>query len=402
MRILYLNAIQENAGWGAEVFVERGFRRNGHDPVSIDFRRHRAHLTKAIRAVGDCDVVFLQRGDHFPVSTIRAIQRPRVFWATELLARRTDQDALLRSDCFAHVFVHSVACKQTLIQRGWQTKDNVSVLLNGFDEDLHVRCIEKPKDIDVLFVGNVTPRRRQLLDRMNASIRVTQTNAYAQQMVDLFNRARIVLNIHAEEALDTETRIFEALGCGAFVLSERLSVESPFIDGHHLVEADSIESLIEKARHFLQANEQRATIAQQGYEEAQAKHTYTHRAQEIAQVLVESARVNASRTPQATHPPQPPQPPQPRQHPRPQPQPQPQPQPHPRQRQRQRPPGESSFNPPLPQASPPMLDEALAHHAARLEPMLAAVARTRHFVDRVRGVIERIYARRRSRAQRGG
>jgi len=359
MRILYLNAIEGNAGWGAEVFVERGFRRNGHTPVSVDFRRYRAQLTKKIRAVGDCDVVFLQRGDHFPVSTLRAIQRPRVFWATELLARRTDQDALLRSECFEHVFVHSVACKKTLIGRGWQQEDHISVLLNGFDEDLHMRNIEAKKEIDVLFVGNMTRRRSALLEKLGAYVKVTHRNAYGKEMVDLFNRARIVLNIHAEDALDTETRIFEALGSGAFVLTERLSTESPFEDGRQLVEADSVDDLIEKALYFLREEDERTTIARQGYEEAQAKHTYTHRAEEIAQVLSKAIGAYEARhsagggwTPDEDE------------------------------LSRHSSPASHSHQ-------TPMLHEALARDAARIEPLLAGIAKVHHTIARARGFAER-------------
>ena len=61
-------------------------------------------------------------------------------------------------------------------------------------------------------------------------------------MVKSLNRAKIVLQYSYRRFLDTETRIFEALGCCSFVITrKRLSEENPFTSGEHLVEARSLE-----------------------------------------------------------------------------------------------------------------------------------------------------------------
>lgn len=284
LRILYINVIEGNAGWGAEWFVNRGFQSLGHTTHCIDFRKHRGSLHRQIKEVPDYDVFFLQRGDFFPMDIVENAGSPRLFWASELVGRCRDQDPLIKSGLFHHIFFHSQQCIDTVAGLNWIDRSKCSVLLNGFDETIHRPIPGIRKDIDVLFVGAITPRRERLINKLKARFSVTAASAFGHDLVRLFNRAKIVLNIHAEEYGDTETRVFEALGCGAFLLSEPLSSENPFSEDH-LMEFDSFENLCDKIRHFLIRDEERHRIAQQGHLEAMARHTYTHRAAEIASVM---------------------------------------------------------------------------------------------------------------------
>jgi spore maturation protein CgeB len=163
--------------------------------------------------------------------------------------------------------------------------DEVSTLLSGFDETVHRRIPGTEKDIDVLFVGTILPRREKILNRLQKSFNISVQKAFGEGMVELFNRANIVLNIHAEEFPDTETRIFESLGCGAFVISETLADESPFRHKEHIVEAKSIDVIEELIDYYLVHDEEREQIAMQGHEEALRNHTYTERAKQIASVI---------------------------------------------------------------------------------------------------------------------
>ncbi len=282
MKIFYVNVIEQNAGWGAECFVNRGLLRNGHHTITLDYRVHRQSLARKFLEVDDFDVFFLQRAEGFPVKLLKAVNRPRFFWASELVSRCRDQDPLLASGLFEHIFVHSQQCKKTVVNKGWQPAERVSVLLNGFDETVQYRMPNTKKDIDVLFVGNILPRRRFWLDSLKKYFNIVEQNAYGRGMTELFNRSKIVLNIHAEDYLDTETRIFEALGCGCFMLSEKLSEENPFSSGVHLVEVEDLNEMIGKVDYYLKNDDIREAIASQGYSEVTSNHTYTKRAEEIA------------------------------------------------------------------------------------------------------------------------
>jgi len=211
MRLLYIAVHEQNKDWGAEHFLAKAFLSLGVDLVTIDYRKHRKDIIQRIKQVGDFDYFFLQRGDDFPIGILKSINRPKFFWASELVSRNRDQDRLLNSGLFEHVFVHTLACKRSIIEKGWLTEDKVTVLLNGFDPMSHYPIEGIKKDIDVLFIGNMLGRRRKWLDEIKRSCNLYEAvGIYGADMVQLVNRAKIVLNIHSEEYLDTETRLFES------------------------------------------------------------------------------------------------------------------------------------------------------------------------------------------------
>lgn len=137
MRLLYIAVHEQNKDWGAEHFLAKAFLSLGVDLVTIDYRKHRKDIIQRIKQVGDFDYFFLQRGDDFPIGILKSINRPKFFWASELVSRNRDQDRLLNSGLFEHVFVHTLACKRSIIEKGWLTEDKVTVLLNGFDPESH-------------------------------------------------------------------------------------------------------------------------------------------------------------------------------------------------------------------------------------------------------------------------
>lgn len=281
-RIFYVSLIETNTGWGAEYFLNHALVSQGHTTVCLDYKRHWDRLEWCFRNAPPSDVLFLQRGENFPVDVVRLHPGPRVFWASELLSRRSDQDELIRSGLFDHVFFHSRACVETAERKGWLSSEKASVLLNGFDARLF-RPLPLAKDIDVLFVGYLTPRRRSHLQELSKSFHVVFGNAFGEELASLINRARVVLNIHAEDYLDTETRIFEVLGCGAFCLSEPLSSENPF--GPEALVQCPMESFKETIAYYLAHDTERQGIARNGYRQARKMHTYGHRAKEISAVF---------------------------------------------------------------------------------------------------------------------
>jgi len=280
MKILYINVIEQNADWGAETFLNKGIESLGHVTTNLDYRKHRRSLAIKLNKISDFDVLFLQRGDRFPPHLLKICNRPKFFWATELVSRNRDQDILLKSNQFDHIFVHSNDCKKRVINNNWVDEKNISVMLNGFDEELHKR-ITADKDIDILFVGSILDRREKILKKLSAHYNVEIYKAYGKEMSELFNRAKIVLNIHAEEFLDTETRMYEALGCGAFIISEKLSSENPFIPNKHYIEVETFDDMKNKIDYYLNNPLECDKIAQAGYLEAINNHTYQHRAQEL-------------------------------------------------------------------------------------------------------------------------
>lgn len=280
-----MNVIEENAGWGAEWFMNKAFTELGHTTYCVDYRKHRFGLYEYFVHAPPSHLFLLQRGDYFPLPLVRAVAVPRFYWATELVSRRRDQDAVLKSGLFDHIFLHTKECRDAVISNGWVEPTRCSVLLNGFDEDTYKPITGVGKDIDLLLVGTMTQRRIELLMELKKKFNVVAPNQFLPigDIVLLMNRAKIVLNIHAEEALDTETRIYEALGCGSFLLSERLSVDNPF--GDEIIQFEGYEDLATKARYFLEHEDEREKIAMKCHEIAVQSHTFRQRAQEVMETI---------------------------------------------------------------------------------------------------------------------
>jgi hypothetical protein len=284
MQLLYINVIEQHANWGAEFFVDKALRQLGHQTYCIDYRAHRYRLYPRLCAAPPSDALLLQRGDGFPLPILRALPGPRLFWASELVSRRRDQDRLLRSQLFDHIFFRTPACIATAVARGWVAPQQASILLSGFDPELFRPLPAGEPDIDLLFVGTLTPRRQAILAQLASRYQVTVASAFGEAFVQLVQRAKIVLNIHAEASLDTETRIYEVLGCGAFMLSEQLSQENPF-GPQELVQWRDMAELTAKIDHFLAHAFERQAIARRGLAAALAHHTYQHRARQIIDTI---------------------------------------------------------------------------------------------------------------------
>ena len=295
LKILYINVIEQNAGWGAETFINKEFQAFGHNVTNLDFRKHRRVLATKLNEVADFDVLFLQRGDRFPIYLLKACNRPLFFWASELVSRNRVQNILLKSNLFDHIFVRSEDCMKRVIKNQWVAKQNISIMLSGFDEELHKKEYIS-KDIDILFVGSMLSRRKKILRELQTEFNIRICKAFGKEMSNLFNRSKIVLNIHAEEFLDTETRIYESLGCGAFVISEKLSSENPFIPNMHYIEVNNIDEMKNQINYYLDNPIERENIAQNGYKEAKSKHSYQKRAEQLVNKFNQYVTVSSQET----------------------------------------------------------------------------------------------------------
>lgn len=284
VKILYACVIEANAGWGAEVFLNESFKKLGVNTHTVDYRVNRNKLYSCfLNAPRDIDAFFLQRGDYFPIDLVECIQRPKIFYFSESVNQ--DADHLFRSNCFDYYFVRSHRQKNALVNRGWVPDKKISILLSAFDPKIY-NYMPTNKDIDILFIGGITPRRRIMLNDLSHKLNVTVKSAYAREASHLYNRAKIVLNIHAEHVLDTETRVYEVLGSGAFLVTEPLSDESPFSNDVHLVECNfSDNDFVDRIKYYLENDVLRDSIAYQGYQFVHQHHTYDQRATQILSVI---------------------------------------------------------------------------------------------------------------------
>jgi uncharacterized protein YerC len=139
------------------------------------------------------------------------------------------------------------------------------------------------RDLDVAFVGateSIWRVRKPLLKRIAARYRTNDFFADRcpfEEIAAIYNRARIVIHVPIVDALNP--RIFEAMGCGALLLTGRVNnrIEELLEDGEHFVTYDDEDDASEKIDYFLRHEDARARIARAGCERVHRDHTYVER-----------------------------------------------------------------------------------------------------------------------------
>lgn len=99
-----------------------------------------------------------------------------------------------------------------------------------------------------------------------------------------FSQSKIVFNISIKD--DLNMRIFETLSTGSFLLTNWLpTLGELFEDGKHLVTYKTLDEMVEKAKYYLEHDDERQKIADAGHAEFMAKHTYKHRVETILSIV---------------------------------------------------------------------------------------------------------------------
>lgn len=106
-----------------------------------------------------------------------------------------------------------------------------------------------------------------------------------EECVKIFNATKVNLNLHSSIHADRlvshgdfiNPRTFELAACGAFQLVDKRSLMSEAFDGDELATFDSMDGLIERIGHYLNAPEERAAIAERSRQRVLAEHTYANR-----------------------------------------------------------------------------------------------------------------------------
>lgn len=159
------------------------------------------------------------------------------------------------------------------------------------DPTVH-KPVESRRIHDVVFVGGTSEpvhwQRRKLLEALRSSYSVLALeHIYGESMCRAFATGQISFNHSAVE--DVNMRIFEALGMGCALLTNRQSVPNGlldlFEDGTHLVTYADEPDLLRKASQLLANSPQLERLRIEGRREVLARHTYDHRVQTILKTV---------------------------------------------------------------------------------------------------------------------
>ena len=167
------------------------------------------------------------------------------------------------------------------------------------------RKMDLPLKYDVTFVGVPHGDRREIIQSLReAGINIhvwgngwESGRLLQESMIRVFNMSRINLNLTKastssqgaqddQKAEQIKTRSFEIPGCGGFQLSESAEdLDNYYKIGKEIVCFEDIHDLKEKIYYYLSNEDERAAIAQAGYQRTLREHTYTHRFTDIFKQL---------------------------------------------------------------------------------------------------------------------
>ena len=188
---------------------------------------------------------------------------------------------------FDYVFIAQREYLQAFRHRG----HNVHWLPLGCDPEIH-RNHDVILRHEVGFVGSVRQgsRRERLLLRLAQSFALEYKRCFWDDMARHFSASRLVFNDALKN--DLNMRVFEAMSCGALLLTDlarNSGQDVLFRDGEeYALYRDG--SIVDVARFYLENEELRRQVADRGRTLVHNAHTYHHRVEDLLAVALGGKR----------------------------------------------------------------------------------------------------------------
>ncbi len=254
-------------------FFYRALTKLGHTIVDIGIIKHSNLLPRLsdVQRQYKADLLIVLKGHGIRPEWITAVKCPTVLWYQDDAFEWADarNDLLLSGAAYDHVFYFDHAKLELVKSLGIDAK----FLPCATDPVIYKYLPNTPKKYDISFVGNISPPRRIILDRIARNFNINVQTVFLDPMVQIFNQTKINFNLSVGKT-GFPLRVFEALGMCSFLLTSHVPEEYRlFIDGVHLAyyTDDNLEAQI---RYYLDNPKLRESIANQGYKEVLQKHTF--------------------------------------------------------------------------------------------------------------------------------
>ncbi len=111
--------------------------------------------------------------------------------------------------------------------------------------------------------------------------------AWGTDMYRLYQRAKLVINRHGEisQGYSNNLRLYEATGCGALLLTEQSKNIWHLFSGREVVAYLTPDDAVQKIKHYLAHEDERAFIAANGQKRTLSDHTYAKRMKVVSDEL---------------------------------------------------------------------------------------------------------------------
>lgn len=311
-------------------YIEQAITGLGHELIIFDDRQHiipgrirnkinflnkldLRNINKNLLSTVDStkpDVVIVAGGHRIQPETVEMLYKKGVvsfLWTID--APLNFRPIIEAAPFYKYIFCQGTEAVGLLAEAGIT---NVRWLPVGYSPNYHqniqISSTENKKfGFDVVFMGSYYPVRKKLFEELtqfNIGIWGPGWEKIAahsplkkairggmlrpKEWTKLYSASKIVLAPHYQDpegkipVYQASPRIFEALACKAFVLSDRQKdVLALFKDKEQLVYFDDKNDIKAKIKYYLNHPEEREKIAAKGYECVTEKHTFTERVQEM-------------------------------------------------------------------------------------------------------------------------
>ena len=314
-------------------YMESAIRALGHELYIFDDRQHIVpgrirqhiqwlnkfdlrHINKMMVSMAletMPDVVIVTGGHRIKATTIKTLKDNgicTVLWTTD--APFNFKPIINVAPIYDHIFCQGTEALELLNRAGIEGAQWLPVACDpNVQKSVEISPEEKRHySNDVVFAGSYYPNRAELFEGLTGFDFGIWGPGWEQLSLDsplrgffkggqvkpkvwskIYSASNIILAIHYQDpekkipVYQASPRVFEALACGAFVISDdQRDVFTLFQEGEHLARFFDSNDLIEKVKYYLDNPKKRHEIALRGRKEVLDKHTYVHRIETLLSV----------------------------------------------------------------------------------------------------------------------
>jgi spore maturation protein CgeB len=269
------------------------------------------------------DLILITGGHRVALSTLQKLRKygfHLALWATD--PPRISDIMLVTGAFYHHLFCQGTEYRDVFQRMGLAQAEWLPM---ACDPQIHRRVEVPPEERQqlgspVVFMGSYYPCRMAPLEKarlhglaiwgpgwealpsgspLSACVRSAHTRP--DMWKKIYATSKIVLSIHYRDSENqfsvhqASPRVFEAMACGAFVLTDRQKdVLTLFKDGEHLATFSDGDDLDHKIAYYLEHAAERERIAAAGRQEVLMRHTYAQRLQSLLDRIKAGAQVHSS------------------------------------------------------------------------------------------------------------
>ena len=277
------------------VWQAAAFMRNGWNAIPINYRNFKdgfAEHYKFIVERFNPELVLLSKVNGVDPNIFSSVKTRNVwYWFMDNIKVAEAVNAIE----YAKISSHASATSSEVVELFKTVNQSSYNIIEGFEPKIFYKE-EAEKDIDILFFGNATAKRIELLSKIDKKVEVfgvgwpeefeANNLVFLDDLRKVIARSKIVLNlVHSNIFSD---RVVTAMACGSFVLSEYCRDLFTYFDNEeHLVWFTNTDECNKYINEYLVDDDKREQIAQNGMKKVNELYTWDMVIQRIIHLIGE-------------------------------------------------------------------------------------------------------------------